>query len=491
MYGEVLEHEPDLDGDEFLPPGADGRAYLRDRIDGRDHGAHIRAAGLKAMYSHARNEGTSATAWDYLAEETGIAVVHLVRRNLLESFASLKLAHLTGEWHRKPSSAGATRTPAAPLVIDPAECERYFARVLEQRSQAELLFRRHRSITVEYESDLCADFARAVDRIHAFLGVRLEDQHAAVVEAGASSCCGANCKLCGAENALRGLAIRRIFQSRRGRFRPMTRAGDGPRFIQLGHPRSGSSLLMLALMQHPEVVMFGEVFHEDRRERQGDFAAGRTRTRDYRDGEDAAAFLRQHVFFNRNDPTSANGCKVFYEHARADAPARKAWDFLLNHRDIKVIHLMRPNLLDCVISHERAVRSGQWIRIVGRDAAVAQPMPFRIEPRFCHGFFESTTCWMNWAKSAFEQHDVLELEYARDLGSGFQATMTRVYDFIGVAPCSVRVPTAKQRTLRPSQQIANYAELKDYFRNTPFENFFVDRASRTNGSAGGMAARIG
>ena len=229
---------------------------------------------------------------------------------------------------------------------------------------------------------------------------------------------------------------------------------------------------MLSLLQHPSITMFGEVFHDDLRERRTDFAAGRTRKRYYRDGEDGAAFLREHVFFNGGDPASANGCKIFYEHARRDRAARTVWDYLVADRDIKVIHLIRSNLFDCAVSHERAKRSGESIRLAGRDGSSPAPAPFRLEPAWCHGYFESTTCWIDWAKTAFAQHDVLELSYERDLGADFDGTMDRVYDFLGVARRATRVPTVIQRSRSASRQISNYAELKDYFRNTSFARFF-------------------
>jgi len=44
-------------------------------------------------------------------------------------------------------------------------------------------------------------------------------------------------------------------------------------FILLGHGRSGSTLLVRSLTEHPNVRMFGELFHYEQKERERAFHA--------------------------------------------------------------------------------------------------------------------------------------------------------------------------------------------------------------------------
>jgi len=244
------------------------------------------------------------------------------------------------------------------------------------------------------------------------------------------------------------------------------------RFIVLCHARSGSNVVSLGLDWNKVVKVFGEIFQaSDEPARDG--LPGRLSPAER--WADPARFLEQEVF--APPPTGrfrALGFKMFYEHARDGEAQRAVWTYLIDHADIKVIHLVRRNLFDCKVSLEVALRSGEWLRNSGEKSSAAPVEPFSLSPWECGQYFGQITTSRLWAAEAFAHHPMLDLEYERDVCGDFAAAMARVFDFLGVPAVSVTPPLAKQQTRRPADQILNYDELRRTFRHTLYEDYFSD-----------------
>jgi LPS sulfotransferase NodH len=134
----------------------------------------IAAVGFKLFYYHARS-GPQAQVWDYLQADPSIAVIHLKRRNILEQYASLRVAHETNVW----SSTTAGGPAPEPIRLDPEACRRHFEEVRAQESACDALFG-VRARTVAYE-DLIADRTAAMGAVAAHIGVELKPAKAALV----------------------------------------------------------------------------------------------------------------------------------------------------------------------------------------------------------------------------------------------------------------------------------------------------------------------
>lgn len=260
------------------------------------------------------------------------------------------------------------------------------------------------------------------------------------------------------------------------------------KFILLGYGRTGSTLLSLALREHYHVRMYEEIFNEAEEERRRSLLAGyrvcqtngigyqeeEGRSEFYRNGEDAARFVREEVFYERRcQEPLAVGFKIFYNQARQDRNAKKVWNYLIENKDIRVIHLTRNNLLECLLSLEIAFRTNEWTSPEGATVKRAQLPPFRLDPKTCESYFHELFVSREWAKLSFREHKTLSLEYEKDLCHDFQSTMTRVQDFLGVPRWHTEQPLAKQAKRTPREQISNYTELKEHFHCTLFEEFFV------------------
>ena len=250
----------------------------------------------------------------------------------------------------------------------------------------------------------------------------------------------------------------------------------GPiRFIVLCHARSGSNLVSWSLNSHEAVEEYGEVLHDSDVEARASLPE---RIAPYVRGSDAGRFLRDELFNPSPEPQiRAQGFKLFYDHARGSAAARAAWSYLIDDADIRVIHLVRRNLLDCLLSREVALRSGEWFRRRGEPSHAPLVAPFSLSPWGCQEFFGEITTWRMWVAEAFARHPTLTLEYERDLCADFSGAMSRVFKFIGLAPTPVTAPLVKQQSVPAPDQLLNYDELRRWFRHTLFEDFFPPVAS--------------
>src|SRR5882757_756143 len=121
--------------------------------------------------------------------------------------------------------------------------------------------------------------------------------------------------------------------------------------------------------------MFGELFNESERVRRKAYRSGlkgcqiakqrALSSTDYYRGGDAGKFLDQFVFYHHQREPVAVGFKIFYEHCREDADAQKAWSYLIADQGIRLIHLIRENLLESLLSLVIAESTNEWARLVG------------------------------------------------------------------------------------------------------------------------------
>jgi LPS sulfotransferase NodH len=240
------------------------------------------------------------------------------------------------------------------------------------------------------------------------------------------------------------------------------------RFVVLSHSRCGSTLLQSTLDSHPQAEVFGEVFHESQYDRAAFLGV---RGHFYREGEDAAEFLREVVFGGSPHNVRAVGFKLMYYQARESDGSLRAWEMLRGDTEIHVVHLCRWNLLECFRSYEVACRSQQWYLPVHGEQRIDVP-PFSIEPRRFIGFCESVLSWRAWAKRAFAEHPIIEVQYEQDLCHDFSEAMARIQTFLGLRRLSLRPGIRKQAVIPLDRQVTNFVELRAACRHTVGEEFF-------------------
>ena len=105
--------------------------------------------------------------WYRLGDEKDIAVVFLIRENLLKLALSWKKARLTKQWSIKDPSR---RIEVPPVEFDPAELRQMFEHIQAGLARIETFFRGHAQLSVTYEH-LFEDPESCLNAIQGFLGV--------------------------------------------------------------------------------------------------------------------------------------------------------------------------------------------------------------------------------------------------------------------------------------------------------------------------------
>lgn len=179
-------------------------AFLHRRVY-KEHRPEISAVGFKMFYDHLRKEYFEKpvnvseaspqlqeifaqfsrfiesnyswevldkrfrAAWEHLQADRCLAVIHLKRRNMLHTLISLKKAFATRQWWSLKDSPQTTSA----IHLDPEECSRYFHKLDDFSTEAELAFKDHPKIDVVYE-DMIDQREETLQRIFTFLKVSYE-----------------------------------------------------------------------------------------------------------------------------------------------------------------------------------------------------------------------------------------------------------------------------------------------------------------------------
>lgn len=259
--------------------------------------------------------------------------------------------------------------------------------------------------------------------------------------------------------------------------RPINGHLEYVRFIILGRRRTGSTLLRGLLSSHRQIISLGEIFqkypHVDLqlplyRESKSLLSLGLS---------DPIEFLETKVFRKYPRLISAVGFKIFYNHAQNEH-WKSVWEHLKSQKDLKVIHMKRKNILRTILSTKVAARlagtrhAGTWIDI-------SRPPEDNSEL-----FLDYEECLRRFTRIRenerahdilFGNHHKMEVFY-ETLSGDYHREMKRIQEFLGVNHEAVKPITYKRASQPLHKAISNYFELKERFKETPWEEFFDDQA---------------
>jgi LPS sulfotransferase NodH len=244
---------------------------------------------------------------------------------------------------------------------------------------------------------------------------------------------------------------------------------DYTRFIILTRSRSGSNLLRGLMNTHSQVIAFSEMFKDPNHigwDLPG-FTTSPLALELFR--KDTQRFIDKYVFKKFPHRIKAVGFKIFYYHALG-TELEPVWNYLKEHRDIHVLHLKRENILKTHLSKTKAQITDNWINLTG-EREVVPPILLDYE-ELLHDFIQTRT-WEDEADRIFSNHPKIEVVYEQ-LARDYAVEMRKIQSFLGLDSEPVAPQTHKQASKPLPEAIANYAELKERFRNTPWESFFTD-----------------
>jgi LPS sulfotransferase NodH len=265
------------------------------------------------------------------------------------------------------------------------------------------------------------------------------------------------------------------------------------RFIILGDARTGSNLLANALNSHPQIVCFREIFHFAHE----DLIDWDVTGFDPRDPEDIAMraadpvrFMRARVFGQFAPDVRAVGFKYLYGHFWG---FKGLSDALAGDMDLRVVHLLRRNLLRLFVSLRIAEETGRWLdpappplgrRIASfvrhpvrnmRGTEVVAPerperRPLALTTEECLQFFAKHRAERQRYGEMFSHHRLLTMHY-EDLLHDQHRVFGDVQQFVGVEPRTLHTNLRRQNPEPLHELIANYDEFSGAARDTEIARF--------------------
>ncbi len=242
------------------------------------------------------------------------------------------------------------------------------------------------------------------------------------------------------------------------------------RFIVFTTPRTGSTLLVKSLDTHPEIFCAGEIF-----------LLGGTQFH----GECSFHFWRlplpKKLIYLLNFPNMWLNLKSFLNHFFAPKNGIHAKGFKLMHfqtaympgiidyikkQDVKVILLLRENLLKNTLSDLRARDTG----VYHNSGSVTEKLPkFHVDINLLskkmgeienfNKQLDQKTASMNRLKVAYEDFD------------NWDATMSRILKFLEVENIPVAPVSKKLNPDKLEDMIANYEEMKNWLQQNNYAQF--------------------
>ena len=242
---------------------------------------------------------------------------------------------------------------------------------------------------------------------------------------------------------------------------------DYQKTIILANRRTGTHYLLSLLRSRWDVKFYAEIFDDNRIDF---FTTGYTK---YQRDEnllalrekDPARFIDEIIFSPQPGRVKVLGFKLMY-HQITPLISKH----LKGMRDLKIIHLKRKNYMKSHLSWEIAQRQRRWQIRKGDSVNLS---PIHMDYNECARKFKKISENEKKYDDYFEQNQKIDIFY-KDLYGDQQSTMERVQSFLGLDPVPLRSNLEKIVTKPISEVIANYRELKDKFRGTPWASFFEE-----------------
>ena len=205
-------------------------------------------------------------------------------------------------------------------------------------------------------------------------------------------------------------------------------------FLLLANPRTGSTMLRLALSRHPDVLMHVLYFGGDH----ADWVNFQRTT---------GKVLGTQVYRSVDDKWIADNGQL--------SPG-EFWS-MLNHQHDRVISLRRENLLRQFLSREVAGDvPGKRESLHPREM---EPEPVVLRPAALLAFVESTLGARRTVDDVFEGRHVVWYER---LVSRWEETLAGIQEYLGLLPKRIPQETYRQETRPLRDAIGNYDEIASF-----------------------------
>lgn len=234
-------------------------------------------------------------------------------------------------------------------------------------------------------------------------------------------------------------------------------------------------MLATTLDQHPQIRMFGELFHPVTVERSGPHAIvdrlGRKRFFNPAK-EDAIHFLQNEVWTASALKKNAVGFKLFGDYLKSPATDRLFMRIVEMFPEVRLVTIWRENLLDCLISRQVARASGKWMESAKSLPGDTPAAVVSISPTEAEAFFNGYSEVKWFLDSLSNQVPSFAVDYDA-LSENFESVSEGLFEFLGLKCVPVHQALRKQASFSQSQYVENWSELRSHFIHSKYHHFFV------------------
>jgi len=253
-------------------------------------------------------------------------------------------------------------------------------------------------------------------------------------------------------------------------------------FVILADNRTGSTWLQSLLNDHPEIFCGSELFGSGIDPPWGKEIDDKIL--DLRENsryiQILKAFYAADSALDISPAVTYMGFKFFYNHQPLknfnglddSSPGHKFLSYLINLKDLKIIHLQRRNLLKCYTSLVLAKKERDWFSSEDLKNKITK---VKIDFEDFKYFVKKRIRAISLYKTFFKGCDMISIYY-EDLVSNQLAQLNRLLQFLGVSvrPLSLSFPSYQMHPEHISNYISNYSSLKECCNNTNLREFFND-----------------
>ena len=194
------------------------------------------------------------------------------------------------------------------------------------------------------------------------------------------------------------------------------------KFVIITSPRTGSNLLVSLLSSHKNINCYGEVFNHITNKN--------------------CKELWESTFKRKMPFIKSVGFKIFYEHPLSSED-KEVWNFIAKDKNIKIIHLVRDNVIRSQLSLLIAYRTNIWGLTPKMKDIPLEKRKVNVEMESFIRSIKQIDKNKELTKKRFQEHSYYEISYEK-LTSGIQSEMNQLFDYLNVSRKKVGSNLRKQ-----------------------------------------------
>jgi len=238
------------------------------------------------------------------------------------------------------------------------------------------------------------------------------------------------------------------------------------KILLLGNARVGSTLLQSYLNKHPYIYCEGEIYNTDHLKIYGKADELRQQM-----NNNPMKFLNTYGYPKHSKKIQFADFKLFYSHFKTEK-TNIIWDYLIENKDIKIIHIKRKNSLRNFVSLKIAAKTNEWRSFTEKSNIENKQITLTKEE--CLQEFELQEKILSEIDNSFKNHKIIEIYYT-DLINDKEGTMNGIFEFLDTHKIRIEDTVLKKQNPESLDElVTNFQDLKNEFQDTKWGVFFEE-----------------